>query len=216
MDLRYNSEVLIPVNDVMLKGELVIPFKATSIVVFSHGSGSSYRSSRNLMVARHLHARHIGTLLFDLLTPEEDMHYNNRFDIALLTNRLMAAISWLEKQPSAKGTVLGLFGASTGAASALKAASALPGIGAVVSRGGRPDLVMDDLATVQAPVLLIVGSLDHDVLQLNEEAYAKLTCEKKLEVVAGATHLFEEHGMMEKVAAHASEWFMKHLVAVDV
>lgn len=128
----------------------------------------------------------------------------------------MAAVSWLEKQPSAKGTVLGLFGASTGAASALRVASTLPAIGAVVSRGGRPDLVMDDLPAVQAPVLLIVGSLDYDVLQLNEKAYAKLNCEKKLEVVAGATHLFEEHGMMEKVAALASQWFMKHLVPVDV
>lgn len=216
MDFQCNSEVSIPVNNVLLKGELVIPFKAKSIVVFSHGSGSSYRSSRNLMVARYLHTRQIGTLLFDLLTPEEDMHYNNRFDITLLTKRLMAAVSWLEKQPSAKGTALGLFGASTGAASALKAASILPAIGAVVSRGGRPDLVMDDLPAVQAPVLLIVGSLDHDVLQLNEKAYAKLNCEKKLEVVAGATHLFEEHGMMEKVASLASGWFMKHLAPVDV
>ncbi len=214
MDLRFNSEVSIPVNAVMLRGELVIPFKATSVVVFSHGSGSSYRSSRNLMVARYLHEQHIGTLLFNLLTPEEDVHYNNRFDISLLTNRLMAAVSWLEKQPAAKGAVLGLFGASTGAASALRAASKLPSIAAVVSRGGRPDLVMNDLTAVQAPVLLIVGSLDHDVLKLNEEAYAKLSCEKRLEVVAGATHLFEEHGMMEKVAALASAWFRKYLLPV--
>jgi len=215
MDLRYNNDVSIPVNDVLLKGELVIPFKAKAIVVFSHGSGSSRKSSRNLMVAKYLHEKNFGTLLFDLLTPEEDIHYHNRFDIDLLTNRLIAAITWLESQPAAKGAQVALFGASTGAASALKVASVLPQVAAVVCRGGRPDLVMNDLPAITAPVLLIVGSLDHDVLQLNEAAFAKLDCDKSLEIVGGATHLFEEHGMMEKVAALASGWFKKYLVPVS-
>jgi len=215
MDLRYNNDVSIPVNDVLLKGELVIPFKAKAIVVFSHGSGSSRKSSRNLMVAKYLHEKNFGTLLFDLLTSEEDIHYHNRFDIDLLTNRLIAAITWLENQPAAKGSQVALFGASTGAASALKAAALLPRVAAVVCRGGRPDLVMNDIPSITAPVLLIVGSLDHDVLKLNEAAFAKLDCDKSLEIVGGATHLFEEHGMMEKVAALASGWFKKYLVPVS-
>ncbi len=215
MDLRYNSEVKIPVNDVILEGELVVPFKATAIVIFSHGSGSSRKSSRNLMVARYLHEKNLGTLLFDLLTPEEDIHYHNRFDIDLLTERLIAATTWLEHQPAAKGTQVGLFGASTGAASALKAASVLPQVAAVVCRGGRPDLVMNNLPAITAPVLLIVGSLDHDVLQLNEAAFAKLDCDKSLEIVGGATHLFEEHGMMEKVADLAAGWFKNYLMPVS-
>lgn len=216
MDFRFYSEVTIPVRNVELAAELIIPEKASSIIIFSHGSGSSRLSVRNQMVAHHLHQKKIGTLLLDLLTVEEDLRYHNRFDIELLTKRLIGATEWLEEQAEAKNCKLGYFGASTGAASALKAAVYLPRIGAVVSRGGRPDLVMMDLPQVESPTLLIVGSLDYDVLQLNKDAYEKLTCVKKLEIVEGATHLFEEYGMMDKVSELAAAWFQKHLSTVAV
>ena len=206
----------IPAGRVHLDGDLSLPPAPRGLVVFAHGSGSSRHSVRNRYVAQVLNMHGLATLLLDLLTPAEDVGGAERFDIDLLSARLAAAVAWVRGHATLHALPIGLFGASTGAASALRVASTLPAIGAVVSRGGRPDLVMDDLPAVQAPVLLIVGSLDHDVLQLNEKAYAKLNCEKKLEVVAGATHLFEEHGMMEKVAALASQWFMKHLVPVDV
>jgi putative phosphoribosyl transferase len=199
-----------------LNGELLIPSGAKAIIVFSHGSGSSRFSSRNQMVAKWLQKKHFGTLLFDLLTEEEDKEYHNRFDIALLTKRLAGATEWLERLPAAKNCRIAYFGASTGAASALRAASILPQISAVVSRGGRPDLAMDDLHNVESPTLLIVGSLDYDVLQLNKEAYIQLECEKKLEVVEGATHLFEEQGTMEKVCELAATWFEKYLQKVAV
>jgi putative phosphoribosyl transferase len=211
MDYRFNSEVSIPVRNVILKGELIIPLKAKAIVVFSHGSGSSRLSPRNKLVAESLHEKNVGTLLFDLLTTEEDKHYRNRFDIELLTKRLIGATEWMEKIPAAKDCKIGYFGASTGAASALKAASYLPQIDAVVSRGGRPDLALENLPNVTAPTLLIVGSLDYDVLKLNEEAFAKIGGTKKLEVVEGATHLFEEAGMMEQVIELAVAWFQKYL-----
>jgi dienelactone hydrolase len=211
MDIRFHKQVSIPVSNVILKGELYIPLKAKAIIVFSHGSGSSRLSKRNQMVAKYLNEKNFGTLLFDLLTEQEDLYYHNRFDISLLTKRLAGTTEWLEKHPAAKDCRIGYFGASTGAASALKAASVLTGISAVVSRGGRPDLAMDDLQNVEAPTLLIVGSLDYDVLQLNKKAFSKLKCKKKLEVVEGATHLFEEQGMMEKVCELAEEWFEKYL-----
>ena len=211
MDSRFHKQVSIPVSKVTLKGELYIPVKAESIIVFSHGSGSSRLSKRNQMVAKYLHEKNFGTLLFDLLTEQEDLHYHNRFDIDLLTKRLAGATEWLEKLPAAKDCRIGYFGASTGAASALKVASVLPGISVIVSRGGRPDLAMDDLQNVEAPTLLIVGSLDYDVLQLNKKAFSKLKCKKKLEVVEGATHLFEEQGTMEKVCELAEAWFEKYL-----
>ena len=154
--------------------------------------------------------------MFDLLTEEEDLHYQNRFNIDLLTKRLAGATEWLERLPAAKDCRIGYFGASTGAASALKAAAVSPHINAVVSRGGRPDLAMDDLHRVEAPTLLIVGSLDYDVLQLNKEAYMQLECEKKLEVVEGATHLFEESGKMEIVSELAGNWFEKYLNPVTI
>jgi dienelactone hydrolase len=216
MDLRFHNEVDIPVGKVILKGELTIPFTAKAIVVFSHGSGSSRFSKRNQMVAHYLQSKNFGTLLFDLLTEEEDIHYQFRFDIELLTKRLAGATEWLERLPAAKNCRIGFFGASTGAASALKAAAKLKHIEAVVSRGGRPDLAMDDLHKVEAPTLLIVGKLDYDVLQLNKEAYTHLTCEKKLEVIDGATHLFEEAGKMEIVCELAAEWFKNYLVPVKV
>ncbi|HEY8658455.1 MAG TPA: alpha/beta family hydrolase [Hanamia sp.] len=211
MDYRYNREVSIPVGKVTVEGELIIPQEATAIIVFSHGSGSSRFSKRNRMVAKSLQDKNFGTLLFDLMTEEEDRNYYNRFDIDLLTKRLAGATEWLEKFPAAKDCRIGFFGASTGAASALQAASYLPQIGAVVSRGGRPDLAMAHLPKVEAPTLLIVGSLDYDVLQLNKAAYEKLKCEKKLEVVEGATHLFEEPGKMEIISELAGKWFEKYL-----
>ena len=211
MDIRFHKQVSIPVSNVILKGELYIPSKAKAIIVFSHGSGSSRFSKRNQMVAKYLQEKNFGTLLFDLLTEQEDLHYHNRFNINLLTKRLAGATEWLERLPAARDCRIGYFGASTGAASALKAASILPNISVVVSRGGRPDLAMDDLENVEAPTLLIVGSLDYDVLQLNKKAYAKLKCEKKLEMVEGATHLFEEQGRMEKVCELAEAWFEKYL-----
>ena len=155
--------------------------------------------------------KNFGTLLFDLLTEEEDKYYYNRFNIDLLTKRLAGATEWLEKFPAANDCRIGYFGASTGAASALQAAAHLPHIGAVVSRGGRPDFAMDHLQSVEAPTLLIVGRLDTDVLELNKEAYSKLQCEKELEVVEGATHLFEEPGKMEIISELAAAWFEKYL-----
>jgi len=211
MDFRLNRETEIPLGNVTVQGELIIPLKANAIVIFSHGSGSSRFSSRNRQVAGYLQGRNIGTLLFDLLTGEEDEDYSNRFDINLLSKRLAGATEWLERLPAAKECRIGYFGASTGAASALRAAAYLPQIAAVVSRGGRPDLAIDVLPGVQAPTLLIVGSLDHEVVEMNKEAYAKLQCEKRLELVEGATHLFEEPGKMEIVSELAGNWFEKHL-----
>ena len=216
MEMRFHKEVSMPLGKVTLKGELFIPVKANAIIVFSHGSGSSRFSKRNQMVAKYLHEKNFGTLLFDLLTEEEDQHYHNRFNIDLLTKRLTGATEWLEKLPAAKDCSIGYFGASTGAASALKAAAVLPQINAVVSRGGRPDLAMGDLHLVEAPTLLIVGSLDYDVLQLNKEAYIQLECEKKLKVVEGATHLFEETDKMEIVSELAGSWFEKYLNTVTI
>jgi dienelactone hydrolase len=216
MNYRFQNEVTIPVRNVTLYGELTIPLKAEAIVIFSHGSGSGRNSPRNKMVARYLHEKNIGTLLLDLLTEEEDKHYINRFDIELLTKRLIGATEWLETQPAAKDCHYGYFGASTGAASALKAASYLPQIDAVVCRGGRPDMAMDNLVNVEAATLLIVGRLDYDVLRMNKEAYVQLNCEKKLAIVEGATHLFEEPGKLEEVAMLAGNWFEKYLQPVNV
>lgn len=216
MDVSFHKEVSIPVGKILLKGELFIPLNAKAVIIFSHGSGSSRFSKRNQLVAKYLNEKNFGTLLFDLLTEEEDQHYQNRFNIDLLTKRLAGATEWLEELPAAKDCRIGYFGASTGAASALKAAAILPQINAVVSRGGRPDLAMDDLHHVEAPTLLIVGSLDYDVLQLNKEAYIQLECEKKLEVVEGATHLFEEPGKMENVSELAGNWFEKYLNTVTM
>jgi putative phosphoribosyl transferase len=212
----YQKEVSIPAGKISLRCELVIPAGAKSIVIFSHGSGSSRFSTRNKQVANDLHLKNIGTLLLDLLTEAEDIYYRNRFDINLLTERLITATRWLETLPNAKGCAIGYFGASTGAASALKAAASMDDIWAIVSRGGRPDLVMEDLAKVKAPTLLIIGSLDIEVIQFNKDAFAQLKCEKKLTIVEGATHLFEESGKMEIVSALAANWFESHLVSVKI
>lgn len=216
METKYQNGVSIPVGDLRLKGELYIPQNAKGIIIFSHGSGSSRFSKRNLQVAKILQQYGFGTLLFDLLTEEEDKNYYNRFAIDLLKERLVAATMWLEKLPAAKDANIGYFGASTGAASALKAAARLPGIFAVVCRGGRPDLAMEDLPSVHAPTLLIVGSLDTQVLELNREAYRELKCEKYLEIVEGATHLFEEPGKLEKVGELAARWFKNHVPEIMV
>lgn len=211
MNFRFNQQVNIPADKITLEGELIIPAEAKAIVLFSHGSGSSRFSPRNKMVAEYLHRQQLGTLLFDLLTTQEDRIYQNRFNIELLTQRLISATSWLTHYLPAKDCRLGYFGASTGAASALKAAARIPGIGAVVSRGGRPDLAMDELHRVKAPVLFIVGSRDPDVLELNEKAYWKINSPKKITVIEGATHLFEEPGTMEQVCIAAGDWFENYL-----
>jgi len=209
---RTNSVVAIPANGIDLEAELRIPPKAQGIVIFVHGSGSSRHSPRNKFVAERLRAAGCGTLLMDLLTREEDTVYENRFDIDLLTWRLERATQWLMEQAEAKTLDIGYFGASTGAAAALNAAATLgSSIGAVVSRGGRPDLAMDALGQVQSPTLLIVGGLDAVVIDLNRHAYEKLKTEKHLAIVPGATHLFEEPGTLQEVARLAGDWFKRHL-----
>jgi dienelactone hydrolase len=193
-----------------------VPERAASVVLFAHGSGSSRLSPRNRSVARRLQDRGLATLLVDLLTEaEEAVDFETahlRFDIGLLADRLVGATDWLIEQPSTRELRIGYFGASTGAAAALVGAARRPeSIGAVVSRGGRPDLAGDALARVEAPTLLVVGGDDLPVIELNREAYARLTCERKLEIVPGATHLFEEPGTLETVARLAGDWFLRHL-----
>lgn len=216
MEMRYNNEVSIPVGEIRLKGILSIPEDCMAIVIFSHGSGSSRLSKRNQNVAESLQKKGFGTLLFDLLTPEEDLYYLNRFEIDMLHERLIAATKWLQKHPSARDLGIAYFGASTGAASALKAAAKLPEVFAVVSRGGRPDLVLESIADIKTPCLLIVGKLDTEVLSLNQKAFEKLSCEKHLEIVDGASHLFEEEGKLQEVANLASTWFKNHVPALAV
>ena len=206
------NTVYIPDGQVKLGGELHVPENANGIVLFAHGSGSSRFSPRNTYVASVLQQQNIGTLLFDLLTPEEDQDYAARFDIALLARRLIAATNWLKKE----GLQLGYFGASTGAAAALLAAETVGNeIAAVVSRGGRPDLAGETaLSRVKSPTLLIVGSLDDVVIELNREAYALMNCEKQMILIEGATHLFEEPGTLEQAAKNAAGWFAKHFEPV--
>lgn len=217
MKWKFHSEVRIDAENTWLKGDLFIPMGANSIIIFSHGSGSSRLSPRNKMVAEFLHKKHFGTLLLDLLSEEEDSHYQNRFNIELLSRRLIQATQWLRRQNVSWGLPIGYFGASTGAASALNAAARLGNIGAVVSRGGRPDLATERfLKDLKTPTLLIVGSRDFDVLHLNQEAYSLLTAEKHLEIINGASHLFEEQGAMEQVCELATAWFEKYLQPVTI
>lgn len=208
--------VRVPTGTVTLTGDLVVPEGATGIVLFAHGSGSSRLSPRNRSVARGLSARGLATLLIDLLTAEEERvdvrTAHLRFDIGLLADRLAGAKEWLAKQPQTRDLRIGYFGASTGAAAALVAAALHPEkVGAVVSRGGRPDLAGNLLPRVQAPTLLIVGGDDLPVIEMNRDAFAQLTCEKRLEIVPGASHLFEEPGTLEAVARLAGDWFLRHL-----
>lgn len=214
MTIKIMTEKLIhiPVGSIKLEGMLQIPANAKGIILFAHGSGSSRLSPRNNFVAKVLHQHKLATLLIDLLTEEEDELRENRFDIELLTARLAEVAKWLANEPGTRSLPLGIFGASTGAASALYLASKLKKkIFAVVSRGGRPDMAEYVLPKVVSPVLLIVGGNDDVVIELNQLAYKKLKSEKKLQIIPGATHLFEEPGTLEAVADLAAEWFKKHL-----
>lgn len=215
MQTDSDKEILvhIPVDGVTLEGALAIPANAQGLVLFVHGSGSSRFSPRNNFVARELRDAGLGTLLIDLLTRVEDQDYERRFDIPLLTQRVLRVADWLRTQPQTKQLAFGYFGASTGAAAALQAAAA-PGtkVHAVVSRGGRPDLAgAQALAQVRCPVLLIVGGHDEVVIELNQQAHARLACPKELVIVPGATHLFDEPGTLEQVATLAADWFVRHL-----
>jgi putative phosphoribosyl transferase len=212
------ESVSIPAGGATLQGDLSVPSEATGTVLFAHGSGSSRHSSRNRYVASELNRAGLATLLFDLLTEREeyDERYSRhlRFDIELLAGRLIAATDWAGGDARVRGLPVGYFGASTGGGAALVAAAARPrGVAAVVSRGGRPDLAGDALPQVQAPTLLIVGSNDEPVIELNEDALAQLRCEKRLEIVPGATHLFEEPGTLERVADLARDWLTRHSAA---
>jgi putative phosphoribosyl transferase len=205
------AEVSIDLQRVSLPGLLEIPAAGQGIVVFAHGSGSSRLSPRNAYVAQELRRAGMGTLLFDLLTEAEDADYSRRFDIPLLSERLLKATEWLVGRPEVEGKAVGYFGASTGSAAALHAAADLgTAIRAVVSRGGRPDLARDALPRVKAPTLLIVGENDPTVIALNREAYAAMTAEREIAIVPRATHLFEEPGTLEEVARLARDWFARH------
>jgi dienelactone hydrolase len=216
---RMTEELIrIAASPIVLAASLVLPADARGIVLFAHGSGSSRFSPRNRYVARRLNETRLATLLVDLLTTEEEMLDAQgallRFDIELLAGRLIGATDWLRERPDTRHLPIGYFGASTGAAAALVAAAARPdAVRAIVSRGGRPDLAGSALALVRAPTLLIVGGNDPDVLELSRRALAELRVEKRLEIVPGAAHLFEEPGALEEVARLAREWFERHLVA---
>ena len=212
------NEVEIQAGRAVLSGNLIIPKNADALVLFAHGSGSSGHSPRNEVVARTLNKAGLGALLFDLLTPDEeaiDMRTReHRFNIGLLAERLLHATRWVKQQKETGDLRVGYFGSSTGGGAALVAAAETPqDVGAVVSRGGRPDLAGDALPKVQAPTLLIVGGNDDIVIELNEMARDQMRCEVKLEIVPGATHLFEEPGALDKVAKLGSDWFSAHLAA---
>lgn len=212
--MASDRNLRIPVHSVWLNGILHIPDHPKGLIMFSHGSGSSRLSPRNTYVASLLQKVHFATLLFDLLTGEEDKNLENRFNIELLTDRLIEVTEWIRMQYDTTDMPIGYFGASTGAASALIAAAELGStIKAVVSRGGRPDLAMSFLSQVISPTLLIVGSEDTEVIRLNRLALSKMNTVKKIEIVKGAAHLFEEPGKLEKVAVLAKEWFNKYLHA---
>ncbi|MDP8974966.1 MAG: dienelactone hydrolase family protein [Actinomycetota bacterium] len=205
----------IPVAGAELGAEVVLPEGAGGLVLFAHGSGSGRHSPRNRHVAAVLQGGGLGTVLADLLTEQEeqvDLRTGQRFDVGLLASRLVAMTEWLQSEPSTSSMAVGLFGASTGAGAALKATAEAPAVyGAVVSRGGRPDLAGAALASVRAPTLLIVGALDHTVVGLNREAFEQLQCTKRLQIVPGASHLFEEPGTLDEVARLAQDWFLRHL-----
>lgn len=208
--------VRIPADDVFLDGDLALPHGADGLVIFAHGSGSSRYSPRNRNVARHFNRHFLATVLLDLLTGDEErideITRQLRFDIPMLARRVAATVAWALEQPATRNLPIGLFGASTGAAAALLAAAESgTRVAAVVSRGGRPDLAGPALASVSAPTLLIVGSRDHEVLELNRQALARLPGEARLMTVSGATHLFEEPGTLDEVARLATSWFHRHL-----
>ena len=207
-----SSEVMVSSENLALPGFVDVPANAKGIVIFAHGSGSSRMSPRNRTVARALNQSGIATLLFDLLMPEEEFDRGNVFDIPLLSTRLVLATRWVRDQPELTALPIGYFGASTGAGAALMAATEVPDeIAAIVSRGGRPDLAGEALRRVVAPTLLIVGGSDSQVIVLNTQAYDLLQCERRLEIVPGATHLFEEPGTMQVVTRLAIDWFSRFL-----
>lgn len=216
-----NQSVKVLVGPLALEGDLSIPLEPRGIVLFAHGSGSSRQSPRNRRVAQELQQGHLATLLFDLLTAEEEKEdqYTGhlRFDIELLAQRLAGATEWVRHQGQLRDLRIGYFGASTGGGAALVAAARKPeDVFAVVSRGGRPDLAREALPLVKAPTLLIVGGLDDVVIELNKEALDQLSCEKRLSIVPGASHLFEEPGKLDEVASLARDWFVQHLTPVHV
>jgi putative phosphoribosyl transferase len=211
-DMQAPQEVMIRSGRVSLKGHLGIPVSSLGMVVFAHGSGSGRFSPRNNFVARFLQQGRVATLLIDLLTPEEAEDRRKVFDIDLLADRLLLAKAWLEQDDRTKGLGIGYFGASTGAGAALQAAARDPSsIQAIVSRGGRPDLAEAYLPSVTAPTMLIAGGDDEPVIEMNRVAYRLLSCPKRLVIVPGATHLFEEPGTLEQVAEHALAWFQQHV-----
>lgn len=210
------SEICLPAGRLTLDGNLTIVDQASALVLFAHGSGSSRHSPRNQFVARTLNDTGLATLLFDLLTPEEELVDTRtakfRFDIDLLAKRLVHATTWAKQQQQTRDLRIGYFGSSTGGGAALVAAAQLPDdVGAVVSRGGRPDLAAAALPQVEAPTLLIVGGQDEIVIDLNEQARNQMRCKVKVEIIPGATHLFEEPGALEQVAKLASDWFINHI-----
>jgi len=210
-DMQAPQDVTIRSGHVRLDGHLVVPPSPHGVAVFAHGSGSGRFSPRNNFVARHFQQGRVATLLIDLLTPDEAEDRRKVFDIELLADRVLLAKAWLEQDTRTKSLGIGYFGASTGAGAALQAAARDPSsIRAVVSRGGRPDLAEPYLPSVTAPTLLIVGGDDFPVIQMNQAAFAQLTCPKKLVIVPGASHLFEEPGALETVAEHALIWFQQH------
>ena len=216
---KEEHSIQIPAGNVILDADLYYPLKTGALVVFAHGSGSSRHSPRNQYVAKVIRDVGLGTLLFDLLTPEEEMEDEQtgalRFNIRLLAQRLIQVSDWLIHNDETSNHKIGYFGASTGAAAALIAAAELPNyVWAVVSRGGRPDLAINILHRLRAPTLFIVGGDDTEVIRLNQEAYDVLKSEKKLEIIPGATHLFEEPGALEQVAKLATNWFIQHLAAL--
>jgi len=214
---KIQETVRIQMDSIILEGDLEVPEGAEGLVIFAHGSGSSRHSIRNKTVAKTLRQNKMATLLFDLLTPEEEEIDNVtahlRFDIDLLSERLIGTTDWVLQNPATKSLNIGYFGASTGAAAALSAASKRSDkIGAVVSRGGRPDLAEQALPSVKAPTLLIVGGKDYQVIDMNREALKMLNCKKELQIIPGATHLFEEQGALEEVAKIAGNWFLEYLI----
>jgi dienelactone hydrolase len=210
-----NRPRLVTIGPMQLEGILTVPEPVMGLVIFAHGSGSSRLSSRNTYVAEQLQRHSIATLLFDLLTEEEAGDRRNVFHVPLLAERLEEAVGWACCDPDTAALPIGLFGASTGSAAALVAAAANPEIAAVVSRGGRPDLAGEALSEIRAPTLLIVGGADTGVLELNQDAFARLNCIKSLHIVPGATHLFEEPGALDEVVKAAGDWFAFHLQQVQ-
>lgn len=215
ISLDTEQSVVIPVGNIQLDGILSIPAQSKGLVIFVHGSGSSRLSTRNQFVAKVLNQNNLATLLFDLLTPDEEVIDSQtaalRFNIPFLASRLLIATDWCSQQPALQSLSMGYFGASTGGAAALVAAATKPSIKAVVSRGGRPDLAKESLTKVKAPTLLIVGGNDDPVIAMNNTAMAQMNCITELKIIPGATHLFEEPGALDKVAVLAKEWFIIHL-----